>query len=86
MKNKDEVSLYELALENAEEFLEEGDVENNSLRKRHVNAILKYGLEEKRISVRSISERCQEVVRKLLRCDENPDACYVILSSDEIRS
>lgn len=67
----EKVSLFDLAVENAEEFLDYGQLENNSLRYKHVKAILKYGIEENRISVGKVPTEIADLVCKLLRADKD---------------
>jgi len=67
----EKVSLFDLAVENAKEFLDYGQLENNSLRYKHVKAILKYGIEENRISVGKVPTEIVDLVHKLFGVEED---------------
>jgi len=67
-----EVSLFNMAIENAEDFLVNGDIKNESLVYKHARVILKYGLEEGKVGNGiKTPDNCKKIVNELFnKCCE----------------
>jgi len=75
---EEEISLFDMAIENAEDFLENGDLVNEILVYKHVRAILRHGLDEGRLVIgEKYPENCVKVINKLF------DDCYALAVKNE---
>jgi len=79
MKSDEEkISLFDMALENAEDFLEYGDLADEILVYKHIRAILRHGLDEGRLVIgEKYPENCIKIINRLF------DDCYALVIKNE---